>query len=127
MLGNLLFGSAKVRKEEQRRADLRRAILHYEGRLGGELFGPVPKGVRREFFCLDEHTWIWHEEWDGEHGKRQVLTTRYDVRPSGVVKSQGGNVYQALSEQEADNFYAAVLLYRKRVGSELRRLAQQSV
>lgn len=121
MLG--IFGHAKARKAEQTQADIRRALLHYEARIGGELFGPIPKGNRREFFCLDEHTWVWHEEWKDELGKRQVMTTRYDVRPSGVVKSQGNSVYQALGEQEAENFHAAVQLYGQRVGSELRRLA----
>lgn len=117
---------AKKRKEEQHQAEVRRALLHYQARLGGELFGPVPKGVRREFFCLDKHTWVWHEEWKDEHGKRQALTTRYDVRPSGIVKSQGNSVYQALGEQELENFYAAVYLYGQRVGAELKRIAQLS-
>lgn len=121
-----LFNHAKARKDEQRRAEVYRALLHYEARLGGELFGPVPKDTRREFFCLDEHTWVWHEEWKDDHGKRQVLTTRYDVRPAGVVKSQGNNVYQALSLQEAQNFLQAVRLYRERVGGELQRLAYGS-
>ena len=116
---------AKTKKDEQRRADLHRALLRYEARLGGELFGPVARGIRREFFCLDEHTWVWHEEWKDEQGKRRVLTTRYDVRPSGIVKSQGNSVYQALTDQELWNFYAAVQLYRQRVGTELRRLAEQ--
>ncbi len=116
----------RSRKREQRRADLHRALLHYEARLGGELFGSVPKGSRREFFCLDERTWVWHEEWIDPKGQRHVMTTRYDVRPNGVVKSQGVNAYQALSKQEASNLYQAVQLYEQRVGGELHRLAQQA-
>ncbi len=112
------------RKREQRRADAHRALLHYEARLGGELFGPISKGGRREFFCLDEHTWVWHEEWTDTQGKRQVMTTRYDVRPNGIVKSQGDRSYQALTKQEAQNLYHAVTLYEKRVGAELERLAR---
>ena len=122
MLG--LFAQAQARKQMQLRADVHKALLHYEARLGGELFGPIPKGNRREFFCLDQHTWVWHEEWKDEHGKHQVMTTRYDVRPSGIVKSQGNSIYQALSDQEAKNFYAAVELYGQRVGAELQRLSQ---
>jgi hypothetical protein len=121
-----VFGHAKNRKAEQRRADLNRAILHYEARLGGQLFGPTAQGVRREFFCLDERTWVWHEEWTDEHGKRHIMTTRYDVRPDSVVKSQGGNSYQLLSYQEAQNFHRAVRLYRQQVGAELQRLAGQA-
>jgi hypothetical protein len=117
-----IFTHTKARKEEQRRADFQRALLHYEARVGGELFGSIPKDGRREFFCLDEHTWVWHEEWKDAQGKRQVLTTRYDVRPNGVVKSQGNSVYQGLTGQEARNFYLAVHLYEQKVGAELERI-----
>jgi hypothetical protein len=121
-----MFGHAKARKQEQRRTDFYRALLHYEARVGGEIFGPIAKGGRREFFCLDTHTWVWHEEWKDERGKRQVMTTRYDVRPNGVVKSQGDNVYEALNEQEAQNFYLAVHLYGEKIGAELQRLSHQA-
>lgn len=120
----LNFAAAKVRKEEERRAKIQRALLHYQARIGGEVFGPIPQGVRREFFCLDEHTWVWHEEWTDASGKRQALTTRYDVRPSGVVKSQGGSSYQSLPDDEARNLYNAIHVYEERVGAELQRLSQ---
>ena len=123
MLGGILK-HGKVKKHEQRKADLLRAVLHYEARLGGELFGPIPKGHRREFFCLDRRTWVWHEEWIDEQGKRQVMTTRYDVRPQGILKSQGIHAHQKLSQQEAENFHHAVQQYGQRVGGELRRLSQ---
>lgn len=119
-------GQARAKKEAQRRADLHRALLHYEARLGGELFGPIPQGGRREFFCLDERTWVWHEEWVDTNGKRQVMTTRYDVRPNIVLKSQGAHSYQALTQDEARNLYHAIQLYQGRVGTELRRLAQMA-
>lgn len=121
-----VFRHAKARKTAQRKADLNRALFHYEARLGGELFGPIPKGSRREFFCLDPHTWVWHEEWKDKDGKHHAVTTRYDVRPNGVVKSQGNNTYQALSRQEAENFYKAVQLYGRRVGEALEHIANQS-
>ena len=119
-----VLGHVKARKREQRRADAHRALIHYEARLGGELFGPIPKGDRREFFCLDERTWVWHEEWTDSQGQRHVMTTRYDVRPNGVVKSQGVNSYQALTKEEAQNLYHAVHLYEQRVSAELDRLAK---
>ena len=123
ILGSIVRHS-RAKKNEQRKADVMRALMHYEARLGGELFGEVPKGHRREFFCLDEHTWVWHEEWLDGQGKRQVMTTRYDVRPQGILKSQGAQSYQRLSEQETMNLYHAAKLYQERVGGELRRLAQ---
>ena len=117
-----LFGSLKAQKDQQRRAELHKALLHYEARLGGELFGPLPEGRRREFFCLDEHTWVWHEEWQDTSGKRQAMTTRYDIRPNGVLKSQGGHSYQKLSAAEADNFYTVVRLYGQKIIPEYDRM-----
>jgi len=119
-----LTAAAKARKADERRANINRALLHYVARIGGEVFGPIPDGIRREFFCLDEHTWVWHEEWTDSNNKHQAITTRYDVRPGGVVKSQGGNSYQALSPHEAVNLYNAIHTYEQRVSGELQRLLQ---
>jgi hypothetical protein len=113
-----LFGGLQSQKDVQRRADLYRKLLHHEAKIGGELFGPVPKGHRREFFCLDAHTWVWHEEWIDEQGKHCFATTRYDMRPNGVVKSQNGQ-YHEVSLQEARNLLNAINMYEKRVVSEL--------
>lgn len=106
---------------EEQRAEIYKSLIHWEGQVGGQLFGPIPEGVRREFFCLDENTWVWHEEWTDNTG-RHAITTRYDVRPSGIVKSQGSSDYQAMNDTEARNFFNAVELYRQRVVPELRRL-----
>ncbi len=108
---------------EERAAAIDKALIHYEAKIGGELFGPIPKDGRREFFCLDERTWVWHEEWKDEAGYH-VATTRYDVRPNGVFKSQGSSSYQALSPKEARNLYNAMYLYYQRVMPELMRLQQ---
>lgn len=101
-----------------------RAMLRREAEAGGQLFGPIPKGSRREFFCLDEHTWVWHEEWQGAGGQLQHRTTLYDVRPSGVLKAQDGHGYQYLSANEAKNLLEAVRLYKTQV---LKSLYGQSV
>lgn len=118
-----LFQVSKL-KADQRRADLYRALIHHEARIGGDVFGPIPKGHRREFFCLDEHTWIWHEEWLDHSGTTRIMMTRYDVRPTGIVKSQGGKNYESLSDEELSNFYRAVELYGDRVESEYQRMLQ---
>jgi len=78
----------------------------------------VPQGSRREFFCLDEHTWVWHEEWQDQKGERHVITTRYDVRPNGIIKSQNGT-YRPLTSQEAYNLLDAAYLYRNRIKNEI--------
>lgn len=114
------------RSDEDRQAVIERSLLRREAEIGGELFGPVPEGRRREFFCLDKHTWIWYEEWVDKNGQRQNLTTRYDVRPNGVLKLQGGKVYQRLSLQEARNLYQTVELYRQRVSDYYRTKLQSA-
>ncbi|MDB5175416.1 MAG: hypothetical protein JWM81_274 [Candidatus Saccharibacteria bacterium] len=91
-----------------------RQLISDEAKIGGKLFGPVPAGHRREFFCLDEHTWVWHEEWT-ENGHQRSITTRYDVRPNGVLKSQAGQPYTMIGFEEAVNLYQAVDLYDKQV------------
>lgn len=91
-------------------------LIRYEAQIGGRLFGALPKGHRREFFCLDEHTWVWHEEWVDGKGKRQVATTRYDIRPSGILKAQGSQ-YQPLSTEETINLYKAIELYEQQVNA----------
>ena len=111
-------------KQEQRRAEMYRALIHHEAKIGGDLFGPIPKGNRREFFCLDRHTWVWHEEWTDRDGKRQFMMTRYDIRPGGVVKSQGNSSYQALTREELKNFYVAVRLYSEKIGTEYNKMLQ---
>ncbi len=117
---NLFSGFIKQRAAD-RKAQFRKALIHFEARIGGQLFGPVPKDHRREFFCLDEHTWVWHEEWTDKQGHHAV-TTRYDVRPNCVLKSQGHMSYQALSPEEMRNFRKAVKLYGERVKYEYHRM-----
>lgn len=103
----------------ERSATFYRNLLRAEAKIGGQLFGPIPKGGRREFFCLDEHTWVWHEEWVDENHVRQVRTTRYDVREDNIVKVQDGKHYQKVSDDEARKLYKAAKLYQKRVKEQL--------
>lgn len=108
--------------DNQRRDDSQtRELIRQEAEIGGQLFGPVPKGRERQFFCLDAHTWVWHESWQ-ENGKQRSVTTRYEVRPNGVLKIQDGQGYQRLSRAEARNLYRATELYRQRVGAEYQQL-----
>ena len=108
------------RSNDQHQADLMQSLKRREAKIGGQLFGPVPKGHRREFFCLDERTWVWHEEWL-QDGKRYSVTTHYNVRPEGVLKQQGGH-YSRLSKQEARNLYRAATMYRQQVHAEHQRI-----
>lgn len=94
-----LLDSILREREQKRRTELNLNLIRHEAKIGGQVFGPVPKGHRREFFCLDRHTWVWHEEWIDTSGARQIQTTRYDVRPGSVFKSQNGQ-YKKVSNSE---------------------------
>ncbi|HSX05989.1 MAG TPA: hypothetical protein VLF69_05965 [Candidatus Saccharimonadales bacterium] len=98
--------------QQERVAQIHRDIIRDAARMGGTLFGDIPKGTRREFFCLDERTWVWHEEWTDDNGMRHTRTTRYDIRPHGVFKAQDGMPYQPLSNEELHRLYAAVYQYQ---------------
>ena len=93
--------------------------IREEAKVGGQVFGPIPAGVRREFFCLDEYTWVWHEEWTDEKGQSQIRTTRYDIRPSGIHKAQDSQPYQPVSRQEAKHLLMAMRRYNELIDAEL--------
>lgn len=101
--------------QHARNAQIYRNIIRDCARMGGTLFGQVPQGSRREFFCLDEHTWVWHEEWTDANNIRHSRTTRYDVRPHGIFKAQDGMAYQPLSAEETARLYDAASKYQQRV------------
>ncbi|MEO8691260.1 MAG: hypothetical protein ABI397_00580 [Candidatus Saccharimonas sp.] len=95
-----------------------RELLTLESEIGAKLFGPIPEGRRREFFCLDEKTWIWHEEW---FEKRQLKsdTVRYEISADGVLKVQQGARYNYIVGEELRNFGIAVRMYYEQVAREV--------
>ncbi len=108
-----------AQKRTAREAEIYRNFIRYEAKKGGQIFGPVASGARREFFCLDERTWVWHEEWtDAKTGQRRVVTTRYDVRPNGILKAQDGQGYRYIDLPEAQNLYRAMQLFSQRVHAD---------
>jgi hypothetical protein len=113
-----LLNNLSSQRMADKQAALYRDFLRHEARIGGEIFGPVQKGCRREFFCLDRHTWVWHEEWVDQNGQYQTTTTRYDVRPNGIIKSQNGQ-YQQVTREEALRLYEAAKLYDYRIRNEV--------
>lgn len=117
MLGKLIKISGP--SEEERDKKLYRDLLKHEAKIGGELFGPIPTGGRREFFCLDQYTWIWYEEWTDKNKNLQTRTTRYDVRSNGIYRVREGQRYQLVSDNEALRLRDAVRSYQKRVMAEI--------
>lgn len=92
-----------------------RELIQLESRIGRELFGPVPKGHRREFFCLDEKTCIWYESYKDEDGKLVESTTRYEIQGDKVLKAQEGARYSYLEGSELNNLLQAIGMYYERV------------
>ena len=117
------FRSNPVRAVDDSEA-YRQELLRREIEATKGIFGPVKPGTIRDFFCVDQHTWIWYEEWTDEAGHRKRMTTRFDVRGGNVAKSQNGGEYKLLSAEELQNFKASVAAYiqtvKKSVYSELR-------
>lgn len=98
-----------------------RDLIRLESEIGSTLFGPLPKGRRREFFCLDATTWIWHEEWIDENRQHHVSTTKYEVQSQGILKVSENSRYSYLEGQEFEHFIAAINMYYERVSREIYR------
>lgn len=92
-----------------------RELIQRESEIGRELFGPVPDGHRREFFCLDEKTCVWYEEYKDEKGKMASHTTRYEIQGDKVLKAQDGAKYSYLEGAELKNLLTAISLYYDKV------------
>lgn len=96
-----------------------RELLKLESEIGAQLFGPIPQGHSRSFFCLDAHTWIWHETWKDEKNVTQQLTVRYEVHEKGILKVLEGPRYEFIEGEELQNLYMATRLYYERVAREV--------
>lgn len=104
----------KVTRDE----DSFRQMMREEARIGGQVFGTLPGGGKREFFCLDSRTWIWHEEWTDETGKYHHFTTKYEVKPDKILKFQNGSEFM-VNVEEAYNLLHAARNYQGRVAREV--------
>ena len=97
-----------------------RELIQKESEIGAELFGPIPEGHDRQFFNLDESTWIWYEQWtDSITNRKDSATIRYEIHPNGILKVQEGAKYSFLEGHELNNFIAAIQLYYERVMREV--------
>lgn len=95
-----------------------RDLIAREAEIGSEIFGPIPEGHQRKFFCLDEATWLWHESWVDSDGKTSEVTIRYKVHSDKVLKSFNGTD-SYLDGQELDNFKHAVRRYTELVARNI--------
>lgn len=121
-LASLVIGdtsSVKARRAPRKKYS-ERDLLRRESLIGRQLFGPVPEGHQREFFCLDDRTWIWYERWIDPATKRsQEQTTRYELHTNGVIKIQAGYPYKLIEGEELKNLADAMEQYRDRIAREI--------
>lgn len=108
-------GSLKMPKIRPLKKMTERELLRLESEIGSKLFGEIPPGHVREFFCLDDKTWIWHEEWIDAAKVRQRSTTRYEVQGMKILKVQEGARYSFIDGQELENLTMATRLYYEQV------------
>lgn len=100
-----------VGNSARRQLSIERRLIKFESTIGQTLFGEIPKGHQREFFCLDARTWIWHEGWRDRNGYNSVMT-KYILRPKGgIIKSQNSGSYKTLSQEETANLLLAIKKY----------------
>lgn len=104
----------------QKIAQKERELIKEEAKIGATLFGSVPKGHHREFFCLDRRTWIWFEEWyDVETKISHQLQVRYEFQPRGVLKTVDGVHVGFVEGQELTNLLHAIKQYHDRIATEV--------
>lgn len=118
--GDAGLASALKKKNRPLKKFTERELIQLESEIGATIFGEKPAHVtRREFFNLDKDTWIWYEEIVDKDGKKQELTTRYEVQPKGILKVQPNYRYSYLEGDELQNFVLAVKEYYERVSRDL--------
>lgn len=98
----------------------KRSLMRAEAQIGSTVFGAVPAGHTREFFCLDQYTWVWSERWfDQEEGSEKHMTVRYEFQPNGVLKVVDNIPRGYIQEQELKNLVRAMRTYANKVAVDL--------
>lgn len=111
--------AARPGKKRSLKGLTERELIQRESEIGRELFGPIKKGHRREFFNTDPQIWIWHEEWVDDSGQPKQYTTKYEIRNDGVWKVQPGPRASLLTGDELKNFRQATKIYFERTMREM--------
>lgn len=96
-----------------------RQLVQQESEIGGKLFGAIPENHHRQFFNLDEKTWVWYEESADAKGTKESTTTRYEVHENGILKVQDNAPYYFIEGQEFLNFFTAGEMYYQNVAREI--------
>lgn len=110
--------STKNRSSRRKHQIINKKLIKSEAQIGGTIFGDIPKGHRREFYCMDKHSWVWREEWTDKKGIRHFKNVRYNVRPNKLIKIENG-IYSVVGPNEAKRFFKATELYFEKISKEL--------
>ncbi len=108
---------AKDTKKRAKTKDERiKQLIDIEAEIGGTVFGPTQPDEDRRFYCLDECTWVYQNEYrDLITGKKKQMIIRYELHPNGVLKVVNGNNHSMVQDDEAKRLTEAIKLYYKLV------------
>ena len=103
-----------------KRAVRRHNLLRREAQVGATVLGPIPAGHQREFFCLDQHTWIWSEQWFNPVTKvNEHMTIRYEFQPNAILKYVNDIPRGYIEGKELKSLYNAIKSYGSKVPVEV--------
>ncbi len=114
-----LLASHEQHTQAHQQQQARKDYIAREAAIGARLLGPIPSGHIREFFCLDQHTWVWSESWRDKNGQPQQFTVNYEIDPAGILKRVNGGHYTKLQGQELHNFHTAITKYYQEVSTRI--------
>jgi hypothetical protein len=104
---------------QKKRAKLRE-LMRRESQIGATLFGPIPSGHQRDFFCLDARTWVWIEQWyDHEAKSAKMMQVQYEFQTRGVLKSVDGVAVGFVQADELARLLKAIYTYQQKVHQEI--------
>ncbi|MBI4100912.1 hypothetical protein HY441_00360 [Candidatus Microgenomates bacterium] len=89
----------------------RQKLMQQEMAIGSQLFGPIPQNRERQFYYLNNQTWVWNETVADGSGRKVTTTTQYQVLPDQIVKSQGGQTLSLTDAAEINNLFEAASWY----------------
>lgn len=103
-----------------KRAARLRNLMRKEAQVGSSVFGAVPAGHSREFFCLDAVTWVWSEQWyDPTTKSNQHMLVRYEFQSRGVLKTVNDVTCGYVEGRELKNLVTAIESYAAKVTTEV--------
>ncbi|RWZ78073.1 MAG: hypothetical protein EOT04_03085 [Candidatus Chaera renei] len=117
-IGELVAGQVQPGGNSKIVSDKRDLIRLEIAKVGSEIFSPPPSGSS-SFFSPDAHSFVYHAQDAGG----STLTLRYEIHPSGIIKTAPGPdgrlAYEQLGLDELKRLATAADTYARRVLAEL--------